>query len=800
MRSVPILPTLLALLSLYALPSAVADCPKFNGVAPDGFYGYAVAIDGDNAIAGEIFGNGGNGAAAPFEWSGGGWQALPVLIASDADSDDRFGQSVAISGDVAVISAHYNDDDGVNSGSVYVFRKSGGVWAEEQKLTAYDAAPNDEYGRSIAVDGDLIVVGSWFDTDSDFGIRSGSAYVYRYDGENWVLDDKLTPSNPSANDRFANEVSIDGNVIVVGSYQEDGLGTDSGAAYVFRYNGATWVEEQILRSTVSTRNYFGRSVAVSGDVIASSQIDLSNTAAHGYVYIFRWDGVTWNEEITISGSIDHYGVSVDADGDRVLIGARLADSLSEDGGLAYLWEWDGSDWSRTRGPLSSFDISAGDEFGNSVAVDGDRILIGAPLAGDSNEGAAYFYDLQGPAQVINVSPGESIQAAIDQMCYRGEVIVEPGTYNESISLKGKAITVRSVDPADPDIVASTVIDAAGLPGLTSAVKCNANEGWDAVLSGLTITGGSGEAFDDATLLYGGGMYIVASNPTVTNCTFVNNSLISPVFPGTGGLDKVSYGGGMYISSGRGPRISHCRFIDNTAYISDVGFVFGSGDARGGGVFVAGRADIVNCLFNGNAAGSPYDVTLAGGGAYVGSGSSTFTNCTFANNRAGTGASGYFISNTVTNCIIAGDDSDHLVAPGSTVEYSIVTGGWPGTGNLDSEPGFVDIDGPDDVPGNHDDDLRLMPCSSAIDMGTRCPSALDGIEADLDGNPRISNGLGTSSLCFGTPDDDPCAAGALIDIGAYEALMQVRSADLDGDGDVDLEDYFHFIKQFTGSQP
>ena len=296
------------------------------------------------------------------------------------------------------------------------------------------------------------------------------------------------------------------------------------------------------------------------------------------------------------------------------------------------------------------------------------------------------------------------------------------------------------------------------------------------------------------------MYIAASNPTIEDCTFFDNRLFSSTVPGAGGLDKVSFGGGMYISSGRGPRLNRCRFIGNVAHISDTGLVFGSGDARGAGLYVSGRAELVNCLFNGNRITSFQEAVQSGGGLYLGLGTSLVANCTFANNTASTNASiRTFVGATLFNCIIVSDLPSHAVF-GGPVDYCLVTGGAGGMGNLDADPDFVDVDGPDNIPGNLDDDLRLQPCSVAVDAGSLCPIGIDGVDTDLDGNARVTNGSAITSLCEAAPDVDPCAIDALIDMGAYETPRAIRSADLDGDGDVDMDDFQLFQEQFTGPKP
>ena len=162
-------------------------------------------------------------------------------MASDGAADDQFGGTVAVAGDRAVVGARFHDDNGDSSGSAYVFRYDGTGWVEEAKLTASDGAADDEFGGSVAVAGDTAVVGAPFHADN--GSTSGSAYVFRYDGTDWVEEAKLTASDGAADDQFGGLVAVSGDTLVVGAEGDDDNGSFSGSAYVFHYDGTGWVEE-----------------------------------------------------------------------------------------------------------------------------------------------------------------------------------------------------------------------------------------------------------------------------------------------------------------------------------------------------------------------------------------------------------------------------------------------------------------------------------------------------------------------------------------------------------------------------
>ena len=177
--------------------------------------------------------DGGNqsGSAYVFVRSGGTWSQQAKLTASDAAEFDLFGNSVAVSGDTAVVGNRGDADGGLDSGSAYVFVRSGTTWSQQAKLTASDAAEFDLFGNSVAVSGDTAVIGADFDDDA--GLNSGSAYVFVRSGTTWSQQAKLTASDAAADDFFGDSVAVSGDTAVVGAPWDDDAGLNSGSAYVF---------------------------------------------------------------------------------------------------------------------------------------------------------------------------------------------------------------------------------------------------------------------------------------------------------------------------------------------------------------------------------------------------------------------------------------------------------------------------------------------------------------------------------------------------------------------------------------
>jgi hypothetical protein len=286
------------------------------------------------------------------------------INASDAAAADVFGLSVAITGDTALVGAGGNDDDGLNSGSAYLFgRNQGGAdnWGEIVKLTASDATADDVFGDSVAISENTVIVGA-FGNDDD-GDRSGSAYIFdRNHGgtDNWGEVKKLTASDAAQGDEFGNSVSIYGNIAIVGASQNNndvvlgGHGVNNGLAYIFHRNqgGADNWGEVVKLTPSETRfnNRFGTSVSISGD-IAIVGAPRNDGAGHdsGSVYIFARSIVTskWNGplRLTLTDAVsdDQFGQSVSISGDRLhdldshwIVGAPFRNDAGNDSGSAYI--------------------------------------------------------------------------------------------------------------------------------------------------------------------------------------------------------------------------------------------------------------------------------------------------------------------------------------------------------------------------------------------------------------------------------------------------------------------------------
>ena len=388
-----------------------------SDAAEDDQFGDNVAIDGDTAIVGAPLHDEGAtsdaGAAYVFTRSGGEWTQVATLTASDAAANDTFGASVAISGATAIVGAR--GDDG--KGAAYIFRPAGGwvgSLEEDAKLTATDRNNGDDFGLSVSISGDTAIVGDpgHREGSEGFGPPRGAAYIFAKPGTGWedATDVRLTASDAADEDDFGESVSISGDTAIVGASGDDDPGANSGAAYVFTKEPDGWTnanneDAKLTASDADGGDSFGGSVSISGDTAIVGAV-ADNDVGSAYVFIEPTGGWTnaTNEDAKLTASDaeagDRFGDSVAIDGDTALVGANEDDvGGTSDTGSAYVFIAPGGGWVNTNedAKLTASNAALGDDVGWSVAIiDGDTALVGAPfddVGGTSDTGSAYFFQL-----------------------------------------------------------------------------------------------------------------------------------------------------------------------------------------------------------------------------------------------------------------------------------------------------------------------------------------------------------------------------------------------------------------------
>ncbi|MFW5443840.1 MAG: FG-GAP repeat protein [Methylococcaceae bacterium] len=333
-------------------------------------FGTSVAISGDTLVVGapgessNSTGVNGDqsdnsaeraGAAYVFIHNGSSWVQQAYLKASNTDARDRFGESVAISGDTLVVGAPDENSIGV-SGAAYVFTRNGRTWTQQ----AYLKASNNGhlFGDSVAISGDTLVVTSWAESSNSTGVNgdqndsslfhAGAAYVFTRSGTTWTQQAYLKASNPDEEDEFGESVAISGDTLVVGTFQErsssTGVNSDqsdnsalgAGAAYVFIRNGSTWTQQAYLKaSNTDAGDYFGFSLSISGDtlVVGAPGEESNSTGVNGdqsdnssrnsgAAYVFTRSDTTWTQQAYLKPSKTAYrsfGASVAISADTLIV-------------------------------------------------------------------------------------------------------------------------------------------------------------------------------------------------------------------------------------------------------------------------------------------------------------------------------------------------------------------------------------------------------------------------------------------------------------------------------------------------
>jgi hypothetical protein len=366
------------------------------GASDSDLAGWCVSALGNTAAVGawqDVVSGIAGGSVCVYRREGTAWFVDQLLTASDAAGNDNFGYSVAVGDDVILVGAIAENHQGLpNAGAAYVFRRSGVRWVEEQKLVASDGAKYDAFGSSAAIAGDVAVVGAMFE-DHDGLIDPGAAYVFRRSASGWVEEQKLTAfeSGPE----FGRAVSVLGDSILAGAPECTGAATTSGAVFAYRWTGTTWVlEQKFFASEGETADFFGVEISLSGDRALVGSPAFDTWYARGAAYVFRRTAGQWVQEAKLTEPIPHldgFGGTVSLYGETAIVGGG---SDGQGFGQALVFRAIGTEWPLVQ-TLEGKDSLVGDSFGCSVALTGDTAVAGALNADDQgvNSGSAFAFAL-----------------------------------------------------------------------------------------------------------------------------------------------------------------------------------------------------------------------------------------------------------------------------------------------------------------------------------------------------------------------------------------------------------------------
>jgi uncharacterized protein (DUF1800 family) len=344
---------------------------------------------------------------------------------------DEFGYSVSITstGDRVIIGARYEDTGASNTGSVYIYSRSGTTWTLEQEINNPSPVATDFFGYSVSISstGDRGIIGARYeDTGAD---AAGSVYIYSRSGTTWTLEQEINNPSPVSGDNFGILVSMDatGDRVIIGAHNEDTGATDTGSAYIYSRSGTTWtLEQEINNPSPVSGDYFGYSVSINatGDrVIIGAYFEDTGATNAGSAYIYSRSDTTWTleQEINNPSPVDYdnfgFSVAIDSTGDRVIIGAYYESTGATGAGSAYIYSRSGTVWTLEQEINNPSPVS-NDYFGWSVAINstGDRVIISASYedTGASAAGSAYIYSRSGTTWTLEREINNPSPVASDQ--------------------------------------------------------------------------------------------------------------------------------------------------------------------------------------------------------------------------------------------------------------------------------------------------------------------------------------------------------------------------------------------------
>ena len=370
-----------------------------------------VAISADTALMGNL-----NFGTSLFQRSGSSWQFVRKLTATVAGGDTApfTNAGAAILGDVMAVGSPTSRVNNVNgAGAVYIFNRVAGNWTDVQRLLPPDTAAGQCFGCAIAMTANTLVVGTE-NKDEGANLRQGAVYVYVLSGGTWTFQQKLTASDGAAQDNFGQSVAISGDTLIVGAPMDDvGAVTNQGSAYIFTRTGTTWTQQpKVTSADGADSDRFGRSVAIDDEtaIVSAPGADSETAFSAGAVYTFNRTGATYSQSQKFYSPETEsfiFGDSIALSGGRLVVGAPRSNDPTRDlsgNGAIYVYQRSGTTFNR-RGRLLAFDRASSDQLGSFVGIADNYVIGGSPGSdayGFSSIGAAYVFDLNA---VSFTSPG-----------------------------------------------------------------------------------------------------------------------------------------------------------------------------------------------------------------------------------------------------------------------------------------------------------------------------------------------------------------------------------------------------------
>jgi hypothetical protein len=452
--AVAALTAVMALSVVVAVPGVAAATPPPFAQLDTGLYaappqagahfGTSVAASGDTIVVGEPdwvtpeipVAATKVGRVHVYVKSGSDWVLQQELKVSPpgAGAGSDFGRSVAIDGDWLVVGAPKCVSGGVSTGAAFIYRRVGTVWSLDQTLVGATIGSNEIYGSSVAIDGTTIAVGAPL---SDGG--RGSVWPYAFDGIDWVTQGTLTDASISADGQLGGSVAVDGDSIVAGATGDDygisAVMTDAGSAHWFTRSGVTWTHEQTIKPTDATADgHFGGPIAISeGRILVGSwSKTIGGVLGAGEAYTFVNNGAAWSQESTFTAIApaegDGFGSSVALDGRTALIGAWYANGYHGD---AYFYTYGAGAWTQRQKLDLATNVPEVTQLGTSAALSRGHAVLGAQMSSSPGPtligaGAAYVFDTRGAVSGVVRDAATGLPVAgIEVSAYVPDVYGEP---------------------------------------------------------------------------------------------------------------------------------------------------------------------------------------------------------------------------------------------------------------------------------------------------------------------------------------------------------------------------------------